>query len=89
MDNAEQNQKKKEIEVKRGPGGDARPDYPGVDPRTGGSLPQEDVKNRPNVSTVTPKDYPLTGWARDSCSQIIRLCDTATIATAAQQSFPL
>jgi len=45
-------------ETPRGPFGDARPDKPGPDPRTGGSLPQEDVEDRPNVSTVEPEDYP-------------------------------
>jgi hypothetical protein len=45
-------------ETLRGPFGDARPDKPGSDPRTGGSLPQEDVEDRPNVSTVKPEDYP-------------------------------
>lgn len=29
------------------------------DPLTGGGLPQEDVEDRPNVSVVTPEDYPL------------------------------
>ena len=45
-------------EPPRGPFGDARPDKPGPDPRTGGSLPQENVEDRPNVSTVKPEDYP-------------------------------
>ena len=38
--------------------GDARPDNTKDDPRTDGSLPQEDVEERLNVSTVTPEDYP-------------------------------
>ena len=45
-------------ETNRTPLGDARPDNTKNDPRTGGSLPQEDVEKRPNVSTVTPEDYP-------------------------------
>lgn len=46
-------------EVERGPLGDARPKKERNDPRTGGSLPQEDVEKRGNVSTVTPEDYPV------------------------------
>jgi len=42
----------------RGPLGDVRPDHDKPDPRTGGSTPQEDVEDRPNVSTVKPEDYP-------------------------------
>ena len=42
-------------ETDRTPLGDARPDNTKNDPRTGGSLPQEDVEERPNVSTVTPR----------------------------------
>lgn len=38
--------------------GDARPDNTPDDPRTRGSLPQENVDDRENVSTVTPEDYP-------------------------------
>lgn len=45
-------------EVDRGAFGDARPDNSDVDPRTGGSLPQEKVEDRENVSIVTPEDYP-------------------------------
>ena len=45
-------------ETDRIPSGDARPDNTKNDPRKGGSLPQEDVEERPNVSTVTPEDYP-------------------------------
>lgn len=41
-----------------GPLGDARPDPDGVDTRTRGGQPQEDVDDRPNVSTVLPEDYP-------------------------------
>ena len=48
----------RKAEVDRGPLGDARPKDKAVDPRTGGSLPQEDVEDRDNVSTVTPEDYP-------------------------------
>jgi len=43
---------------RRGPAGDARPNQNDPDPRTGGSLPQEDVADRPSVGTVTPEDYP-------------------------------
>ena len=52
------NRPSRKAETKRGPGGDARPDADEQDTRTGGSLPQEDVENRENVSTVTPEDYP-------------------------------
>ena len=45
-------------ETDRTPLGDARPDNTKNDPKTGGSLPQEDVGKRPNVSTVTHEDYP-------------------------------
>ena len=44
----------------RGPFGDARPDNTIDDPRTNRSLPQADVEDRENVSTVTPEDYPVT-----------------------------
>ena len=43
---------------RQGPLGDARPDPHGPDPRTGGGQPQEDVADRPNVSSVSPEDYP-------------------------------
>ncbi len=43
---------------RRGPGGDAQPNINDPDPRTRGGQPQEEVKDRPNVSTVTPDDYP-------------------------------
>lgn len=43
---------------KRGPLGDARPDHEKHNTRTGGSLPQEKVEDRDNVSIVTPEDYP-------------------------------
>jgi len=42
----------------RGPFGDARPGDEKADNRTKGSLPQEKVEDRPNVSTVSPEDYP-------------------------------
>jgi hypothetical protein len=45
-------------EMDRGPLGDARPDNVKNDPRANASLPQEDVEDRENVSTVTPEDYP-------------------------------
>lgn len=48
----------KSAEVDRGPFGDARPDNTEIDPRTGGSLPQEKVEDRENVSIVRPEDYP-------------------------------
>ena len=59
MTDADENIMVNEAETKRGPGGDARPDFPSADPRTGGSLPQANVEDRPNVSTVKPEDYPL------------------------------
>lgn len=43
---------------RRGPAGDARPNDQDPDPRTRGGKPQEDVEDRPVVSTVTPEDYP-------------------------------
>lgn len=42
-----------------GPYGDARPDNVTDDPRANRSLPQEDVDDRENVSTVTPEYYPI------------------------------
>lgn len=48
----------KSAKVDRGPFGDALPDKTDVDPRTGGSLPQEKVEDRKNVSIVSPEDYP-------------------------------
>lgn len=45
-------------ETRRGPLGDARPGRDDADARTGGGQPQEGVEDRPNVSTVTPEDYP-------------------------------
>ncbi len=42
----------------RGPLGDVLPGKEKQDPRTRGGLPQEDVEDRPNVSTVKPEDYP-------------------------------
>ncbi len=46
-------------ETDRGPFGDARPDNTLDDPRANRSLPQADVEDRENVSTVTPGDYPF------------------------------
>ena len=43
---------------RRGAAGDARPNANDPDPRTRGGQEQEDVEDRPNVSTVTPEDYP-------------------------------
>ena len=48
-----------EAVMRRGTLGDARPNFDGPDPRTGGSTRPEPVENRPNVSTVKPEDYPL------------------------------
>lgn len=49
----------KVTEMDYGPYGDARPDNVKDDPRANRSLPQEDVDDRENVSTVTPEDYPI------------------------------
>ncbi|MBB6124189.1 hypothetical protein [Sphingobium subterraneum] len=43
---------------RREPAGDVQPDENDIDPRTAGGQPQEKVEDRPNVSTVTPEDYP-------------------------------
>lgn len=43
---------------RRGTAGDARPNAQDPDPRTRGGKPQEKVEDRPNVSIVTPEDYP-------------------------------
>ena len=45
-------------DTERGPLGDARPDAGGSPAATEGSRPQEKVEDRPNVSQVTPEDYP-------------------------------
>lgn len=45
-------------DVKREPAGDARPDAPGPDPRTGGGLQQERPEDRPMVGSVKPENYP-------------------------------
>ncbi len=42
----------------RGPFGDARPGADKAEDETKGSLPQEKVEDRPNVSRVEPEDYP-------------------------------
>jgi hypothetical protein len=47
----------------RGPFGDTRPDNTKNDTRATPSLPQENVEDRENVSTVTPEDYPLADRA--------------------------
>lgn len=52
-----------ETEMDRGPLGDARPDNQSNDPRANPSLPQEDVEDRENVSTVTSEDYPAADRA--------------------------
>jgi hypothetical protein len=49
---------------RRGPAGDSRPNENDPDPRTGGSLPQEDVEDRPGVSKVSPEDYPADQRAK-------------------------
>ncbi|WP_082545873.1 hypothetical protein [Sphingomonas sp. Root50] len=49
---------------RRGPAGDARPNAQDPDPRTRGGQPQEDVEDRPAVSTVTPEDYPEADRAK-------------------------
>ena len=43
---------------RRGAAGDVQPNEQDPDPRTRGGQPQEDVEDRPNVSIVTPEDYP-------------------------------
>jgi hypothetical protein len=48
---------------RRGGAGDARPNAEDPDPRTRGGKPQEDVEDRPTVSTVTPEDYPAADRA--------------------------
>lgn len=48
---------------RRGALGDVRPNGDDPDPRTGGSNRQEDVEDRPSVSTVTPEDYPAADRA--------------------------
>lgn len=45
-------------DTKRGPAGDAPPDAPSPDPRTGGGMDQERPEDRPNVGSVKPEDYP-------------------------------
>lgn len=54
---------RKRAKVDRGPYGDARPDNSKFDPRTRGSLPQEKVEDRKNVSIVTPEQYPAADRA--------------------------
>ena len=56
--NEHENPETRKDETERGPLGDARRDADRQHTRTGGSLPQEDVEDRENVSTVTPEDYP-------------------------------
>ncbi|MES2497609.1 MAG: hypothetical protein V4618_15960 [Pseudomonadota bacterium] len=48
---------------RRGPAGDVRPNAQDPDPGTRGGQQQEDVVDRPNVSTVTPEDYPAADRA--------------------------
>lgn len=52
-------EKPKPAEMDRGPFGDVRPDSGRNDSRANPSLPQADVEDRENVSTVTPDDYPI------------------------------
>ena len=54
----DQERKSQVTEMDRGPLGDARPDNVKDDPRANRSLPQADVEDRENVSTVKPEDYP-------------------------------
>jgi hypothetical protein len=49
----------------RGPLGDNRPNPDAPDPRTRGGQPQEDVEDRPNVSTVKPEEYPEKASGKD------------------------
>lgn len=56
-------QEPKVTEMDRGPFGDARPDNQKDDPRANRSLPQADVEDRENVSTVKPEDYPAADRA--------------------------
>ena len=53
-------QEQQVTETDRGPFGDARTDNTMDDTRANRSLPQADVEDRENVSTVTPEDYPVT-----------------------------
>lgn len=48
---------------RRGAAGDVQPNEQDPDPRTRGGQSQEDVEDRPNVSTVTPEDYPAADRA--------------------------
>jgi len=48
---------------RRGPLGDVRPEHDSPKSTPGGQ-PQEDVEDRPNVSTVTPEDYPADERAK-------------------------
>jgi hypothetical protein len=50
-------------EKDKGPFGDARPGNSKDDPRANPSLPQADVDDRENVSTVMPEDYPAADRA--------------------------
>jgi hypothetical protein len=51
------------VETDSGPFGDMRPDNTAGDPRANPSLPQADVEDRENVSTVKPEDYPVADRA--------------------------
>ena len=53
---------------RRGRAGDVQPDENDPDPRTRGGQAQEDVENRPTVSTVTPEDYPEDQRAKGETS---------------------
>jgi hypothetical protein len=50
--------KQTEETPRRGAAGHARPNENDPAPRTTGGKAQEDVEDRPSVSTVTPEDYP-------------------------------
>ncbi len=47
------------VEEQLGPAGDVIPTNDGRDARTAGGQRAEPVQKRPNVSEVTPEDYPL------------------------------
>lgn len=58
MSSAQMPDPREDSKTPRGPAGDALPGREKADPRTSGAQPQEDVEDRPNVSTVKPEDYP-------------------------------
>ncbi len=56
-------QEQQVTETDHGPFGAPRPDNTLDDPRANRSLPQADIEDRENVSTVTPEDYPVSDRA--------------------------